>query len=280
MANLTQHMQLITLALLVSLSAISILLLRRSIHCRLANARSESLQQLINLKGLIRLTQNHRGLSYRVLNGDTSQQTELKSIERAIDAQAELLTALQTIDSVADYWQGFSDHWQRLKQHNLEVTADNNLEQHNRLISGLLSIAEDLIEHGHWCDLEFKDQQSDTLTLIDLLISAEWIGQARALGSGILAAGNSTSVERIRMNFLKNKLLVHVSESKEVINLPLTTLIEMIDQHLLAEEPTPLSSNEYFEVATRSIGILMERFDRIAAELADRQNRQLRLYPE
>jgi len=75
-------------------------------------------------------------------------------------------------------------------------------------------------------------------------------------------------------------LLGHVSESKEIINLPLTTLVEMIDQHLLAEEPAPLSSNEYFEVATRSIGILMERFDRIAAELADRQNRQLRLYPE
>jgi len=270
MANLTQHMQLITLALLVSLSAISILLLRRSIHCRLANARSESLQQLINLKGLIRLTQNHRGLSYRVLNGDASQQTELKSLERAIDAQAELLTALQTIDSVADYWQGFSDHWQRLKQHNLEVTADNNLEQHNRLISGLLSIAEDLIEHGHWCDLEFKDQQSNIHTLIDLLISAEWLGQARALGSGILASGRCTSVERIRMNFLKSKLLEQLHCTDRNLQPPLSNLIEIIELNFLTEGSESISSQHYFESATRTIDILMEHFDRTTDALSCR----------
>ena len=280
MAYLTQQLPFITFGLLIVFACFSIFMLRRQTECRLNAARKESLQQIINLKNLIKLTQNHRGISYRVLNSDPSRRNELTTIEKQIESLLSELNELNNLEVTIEYWTSFCDHWSRLKTHNLTISADNNLEQHNRLINVLLVIVEDLSEYGHWQDINPQGQPLQIQQLINLLTVAEWVGQARALGSGILASGNSTSVERIRMHFLKSKLLEHESVCGEFTHFPLTPLIEMIDQHLLAEEPTSLSSNEYFEIASRTIAILMERFDHIAAELTDRQNRQLRLYPE
>jgi len=82
------------------------------------------------------------------------------------------------------------------------------------------------------------------------------------------------------MNFLKSKLLEHTHISDQFIQQPLMTMVEMIDQNLLAEGAASISSNEYFEIASRAIDILMENFDRSAAELTDNDKQQVKLYSE
>lgn len=261
MSYITSHLQIITLILILFLSLIAFVFLTRKTECELQKKRNHSLLLLRQTKNLMRAMQTHRGISYRVLNSDNSKRSELKQLEQQITESADNLKELQDMPGIADYWQAFQDHWQRLHISNLNISADNNLQQHNKLISVLIAIAEDLMTGGHWLDNDQQQYQKPVQLLLVLLNSAEWVGQARALGAGILASGTCSSVERIRMSFLKNKLQQQQPLLPEHLHHPLQEMMMTIEEKLLTTQQSVADKDEYFIIATRIIDILMENFE-------------------
>ena len=263
MTFVAENIETLTSFSLIIFGLISYLFLSKNNVKTIHEEKFCSLTLIIILKDLIKNMQQHRGISYSVLNHNRSKISDLVLIETRIEQSSQRLKSLYSANNVADHWLAFQDHWQRLRQNNLFIEAEYNLEQHNRLINVLLFIVEDLMENNHWQDIDNNELAGDAKTLQSLLSTAEWIGQARALGSGILAAGNIESVERIRMNFLKEKLqhcLTTYDFSDECIQ-PLTEFIELIESAILKSSDESISSSEYFDKATVTIESYMQTFD-------------------
>ena len=231
--------------------------------------KRECLKHLLNLKKLMEYFQYHRGLSARYLNGKTSVAHELREKQRLIAQVLPSLALLARNSSLSEHWQSLLDHWQRLFANNLNIPADDNLEQHNRLINTLLCLIEDVTELRYWSS---RDHHQGIGSIVAILHTTEWIGQARALGSGILAANSNNASDHSQMNFLQTKLescLQYHGSNKESLN-KLLQLSKVISQTFLQQPENTkatISSSEYFSIASAAIESYLIEFDAIMKRL-------------
>lgn len=219
------------------------------------------IELLMQLRTLLMLTQKHRGASYGALRGDDQLKHSLSTIEQPL---------LKVIESIQhhpylhqqEHWLAYQDHWQRLHLNNLQLDAENNLAQHNQLISVLLYLLEDIAEQTRLNELA-----SDELSKLwrELPRTAELVGQARVLGSGILAEGKADTVHKIRMRFVRGKLQEYANQHPAQSD-QLARLLTVIDQQILSEQPcandeTHMSASDYFELSTRAIEPFFRQMD-------------------
>jgi hypothetical protein len=260
-----------SIAVLILL-AITFTLLRQQ-YQRKKQLRGECLKHLLHLKKLMEHFQYHRGLSARYLNGKTEVADELRERQRLIAQVLPSMALLARHSSLSEHWQSLLDHWQRLFVNNLVLTPEDNLEQHNRLINTLLYLIEDVTELGYWSGHDYNQGIS---SIVAILNTTEWIGQARALGSGMLAAHshcNSMSTnDQSQMNLIQIKLelcLQQHSSNKESLS-KLFQLNEVISQTFLQrpkDNETAISSSDYFVIASDAIESYLIEFDDIMGRL-------------
>lgn len=241
-------------------------LLHQSKKIKTRRLQKEGLERLLNLKSLLMLVQRHRGMSYSVLMGDSALRNDITQVEQNISRCNEQLQSLGQHPRHRDYWLSFFDHWSRLQRNNLTLAAENNREQHNQIISVLLYLIEDVAEYARLSEL-----CEDPLQHIwrDLPRTAEWIGQARVLGSGMLAAGHYERVDKIRISFIRSKLAGYI-ESERIQGSRLNELVTVIDQQLLQDEQQKLSSKAYFDLSTQAMEPLFQSMDQGLKKLGNR----------
>ena len=225
--------------------------------------RAEGLAQLKGLRQLLEHLQQHRGLSTGYLGGDHSL------IRKVEQARATIRSDLNNLDASGlaehDRWVSLTDHWSRLEHTALSLPVGDNLKQHNQLIANLLQLIEDIAARYQ---LLFVNHPGDGVGTLwrELLYTTEWLGQARALGTGIAAAGQSTGVERIRLSFLCERIqaLSYVAHSKlqdqgrlqslQEASRTVGTLLSVIEGEFLSEAAPKLPATAYFDQATQAIG--------------------------
>jgi hypothetical protein len=249
----------------------------RQKHQKKQQLKEECLKHLLRLKKLMELFQYHRGLSARYLNGKTEVAHELRQKQRLIAQVLPSMALLARHSSLSEHWQSLLDHWQRLFANNLLLSPEDNLEQHNRLIHTLLYLIEDVTELSYWSN---RDHHQGIGSIVAILHTTEWIGQARALGSGILAAnkdgGRINSNDQSQMNLIQTKLelcLQQHSSNKESLE-KLFQLNEIISQTFLlpSKNSQPLiNSSDYFIIASDAIESYLIEFDGIMERLTQPQ---------
>ncbi len=231
--------------------------------------KQECLKHLLRLKKLMEYFQYHRGLSARYLNGNTEVAHELREKQRLIAQVLPSLALLARHSSLSEHWQSLLDHWQRLFANNLLLTPADNLEQHNRLINTLLYLIEDVTELGYWSS---RDHRKGIGSIVAILHTTEWIGQARALGSGMLAANKTCDNDQSQMNLIQVKLehcLQQHSSNKESLD-KLFQLKATINNTFLQShksEKAPIDSSDYFVIASDAIESYLVEFDSIMERL-------------
>lgn len=231
--------------------------------------KSECLKHLLRLKKLMEYFQYHRGLSARYLNGKTEVSDELREKQRLIAQVLPSLALLARHSSLSEHWQALLDHWQRLFANNLSLTPEDNLAQHNRLINTLLYLIEDVTELGYWST---RDHHKGIGSIVAILHTTEWIGQARALGSGMLAANKRCDNDQSQMNLIQVKLelcLQQHSSNQESLD-KLFQLKEIINQTFLQpldDTSASISSHDYFVIASDAIESYLIEFDSIMGRL-------------
>jgi hypothetical protein len=229
--------------------------------------KAEYWQYLLHLKKLLGYFQYHRGLSYRYLNGQQSTAGEITEKQRLIAQELPSLALLARHPQLAEHWQALLDHWQRLQQSNLTLAMTDNLAQHNRLINTLLYLIEDVTELSSWSSKERKGLES----VFAILQTTEWLGQARALGSGMLTAQQFSQAEQGQMGFIQGKLQdclqLHTS-NKESLN-KLLTLSQHISGHFIDPQSnkSELTGSQYFNLASSVIDSYMTELDAIISRL-------------
>ncbi|WP_430461058.1 hypothetical protein ACQUQU_17790 [Thalassolituus sp. LLYu03] len=246
---------LVLLALLVSGGLI--LLFRQLRRSLITSRQRTGVQQLMLIKQLLVLTQRHRGASYGAIKGDTQLRTTVAELERAMEQQIRQLSPLADAGRQQDHWLAFADHWSRLQRNNLSTDAENNLAQHNQLIGVLLYLLEDVAESS-W--LTEAGQEPMTWLWRDLPRAAELVGQARVLGSGIMAEGTTDSVHKIRMRFVRSRLEQVMTEQARG-NEKLQELMTVIDQQILQESAQRMGAKAYFDLSTQAMEPFFQRID-------------------
>lgn len=113
----------------------------------------------------------------------------------------------------------------------------------------------------------------------EVVQAAEWAGQARALGTGIAAAGRSSAEQRVRLRFLYQKIeqlagsafatlqpqceLFHLAQRQRVIE----DFLLCIEQELLGREQPTIAAKTYFQRATQAIDELLALVDTALLQL-------------
>jgi ABC-type multidrug transport system fused ATPase/permease subunit len=264
----------------VTISAIAVLLLLaitfivlRQQYQKKQQLRQECFKHLLRLKKLMVYFQYHRGLSARYLNGQTDVADELREKQRLIAQVLPSMALLARHSSLSEHWQSLLDHWQRLFVNNLLLTPEDNLEQHNRLIYTLLHLIEDVTELGYWSS---RDHNKGIGSIVAILHTTEWIGQARALGSGMLAANKCRDNDQSQMHLIQAKLehcLQQHSSNKESLS-KLFQLNEIISQTFLQSSKNSkalINSSDYFIIASDAIESYLIEFDGIMERLTQSQ---------
>jgi len=151
------------------------------------------LQPAIGMLKLVRLTQEHRGMSAAILNGDLSKQADRAERQKAIDALYVVLDEqLQPLGQpeVQGQLRRLRTDWQGLAQQvsATALSAPDSLQRHTRLVQQLLEVVEDeAAVSGLALDADAASYYLITAALHDLPRMTEKLGLARARGVGMLA---------------------------------------------------------------------------------------------
>jgi hypothetical protein len=275
--------------LLVAVTALStLILLFYGLHRRLQRQKRQHIQlnirQLALLRALISGFQRHRGLSNGVLCGDASLSHDLVTARQGL---AQHIRAAQEFDSThRDAWNSLIDHWSRMREGRSSDRA-NNLAQHHLIIRNSIFLMEDVASE---IDLTEGRAELGYLPCIwrEVVQAAEWAGQARALGTGIAAAGQSSAEQRVRMRFLYQKIellagTAFATLQRHATNHPQADVFRLqhreqvvedflrcTKEELLDQEQPVIAAKIYFQRATQGIDELLALVDAALAQLQPR----------
>ena len=222
------------------------------------------LECLLFLKMFLMLVQQHRGTTTGYLSGDASLKGNVEGIEYKL---RDLLRSDNTFSVLSSdaRWIGIKDHWSRLSGNYTALGKKDNLQQHNTMISHLLYLIEDIADHYRLIDLQ-ADVKLAALWK-EALTAAEYIGQARAIGTGVAAAKECDSVSRIRLLYLHDKIISSLNSGGSSVAGGQNEQLAIADfttelKKLTSEQPLRVTSNEYYQLATNALDGIYTQFDK------------------
>lgn len=264
---------LIAALLLLAATALLTVLHRRHRH-QTRQRQRRGIGLLGAMRTLLSDIQKHRGLTTGFHGGDASLLPQIQRLQGQIGGTVAGVQRGGSWVQQNERWQGIAEHWGRLAAGFRHLDQEQNLSQHNRLISNLLYLIEDAAE-AHQLHQLGEDIAAVGLIWKELLVTAEYIGQARALGTGVTAAGRCSSVSRIRLNYLRKRIDETTRASWAHIEIAagvkgkLNELLRCIEEEVLAERPT-IAAQSYFRLATDTLDGVFDQFDREVNALQSR----------
>ena len=159
------------------------------------------IQMLKPVNKLVQLTQQHRGLSSGVLNGNEAMK------EKRAAKEKEVAAALQTTDAALSatiralpQWRKIQEDWQAISRDGLSWTAPENIKRHTAVISQILTFMVDIADETELT----LDPAMDTYYMMDTVVAKmpamlERLGVSRARGTGVLTKKELSAQMRIDM---------------------------------------------------------------------------------
>lgn len=211
------------------------------------------------LRSLLTYIQQHRGLTTGYINGNFAAKVDIETLEATIKR------TISAVDGAGEWmhdnvkWSSLIDHWSRLSALYTQGDADKNFKQHNILIANLLYLIDDVADVHHLTKLTGDTMDTDWRYLLSI---AEYIGQARALGTGVAAKRECSSVLRIQLNHLRNKIASSIDSTwPDQSRTEIQYLLHCIETQLIVDRPS-IEAGDYFKLATRCIEHVLNQFDR------------------
>jgi nitrate/nitrite sensing protein len=226
------------------------------------------LSWLQSLRRLLSHIQQHRGLSNGFLNGGKDLLKDIHPLQRKISVDIGNIACIDAWIESNERWQSITQHWARLAGGFERNSAENNLTQHNNLIQSVLYLIDDMAQFHDLLLLKDEHNRPFHLSWRELLSAAEFIGQARAIGTGVAAAGSCDSISRIRLNYLCQKInenttrVWHDLAPQESQRLSVDKLIACIDEQVVHER-VGIQAADFFDVASQALDSLHEQYDSI-----------------
>ena len=251
-------------------------------EAELASTRQEvaGLQPSAALLKLIRLTQQHRGLTATVLGGKAEAEGQRAERQREVDqALGEFAALAAGIEDpkFAEGWQQVQQQWKTLSAQvaQRQMAAPASFAGHSALVELQLDLHGRIVSHyGLDLDPEPVSYHLVIATMTQLPQLAEQLGKLRGSGAGILARGQATVADRAMLGGLSEsargemhrllatleRALEHDPALRERMAGPIEQARagvertrEMLRTELIEAEALTLSSAEYFQATTKAI---------------------------
>jgi methyl-accepting chemotaxis protein len=173
-----------------------------------AKLETQGIQPTQNLLELVRLLQKHRGLSARLLSGDTQaaaqREATKKEANQVVSTLDPMIKAIPN-EAINNNWDEITLHWRKLQAQvdKAEIPAPQSFQEHSNTIEDYLTLNDKLADQfGLTLDPDAK-----TYFMIQAFIYAnpaltETLGKLRALGSAALVAKQATPAELQRISGL------------------------------------------------------------------------------
>ncbi|MDG3087504.1 nitrate- and nitrite sensing domain-containing protein [Vibrio hannami] len=255
-------MDYIQLAIFGTCIIIAICLLLVVVHVRTnrlyKSQLSEGLTQLQKLKKLLTLLQQHRGLVNGYLCGDKSLYSQIQVLQKEISSVSNTLFANEKWSKGVAEWKSIEKDFKSLSVNYEKLEPSQSFQKHCAVITHLLDLIDDCGEHYSLYDLKDTENRSVRYLWRELLVTIEYIGQARAIGTGVAASGECNSVDRIKLNYLQQ--VIGAIRQEDRSRCPVSPLIDLIQNEIVVEKPK-LSAATYFKEATHAMENALKIFD-------------------
>lgn len=239
------------------------------------------LKQINLLTQIIAFTQAHRGVSSAILNGDKSMSFKLKELKQKISSVTRLIHH-QDLKFTHPRWESYLDHWHRLEQKsdftNDTFTVLENFNQHTKLIENLLYLLEDVAEDHKLNGNQLTALPNIGFTWRELIRTAEYVGQSRAIGVGIATSQFISQVDKIRLTYLlqqientKTHVLANLSAFEpytfeqtnqiKTANTKLTELHDTINFSLIGTDKITIEPSAYFDLCSQTMSAISSVFN-------------------
>ena len=251
-------------------------------EAELASTRQEvaGLQPSAALLKLIRLTQQHRGLTATVLGGKAEAEGQRAERQREVDqALGEFAALAAGIEDpkFAEGWQQVQQQWKTLSAQvaQRQLAAPASFAGHSALVELQLDLHGRIVSHyGLDLDPEPLSYHLVIATMTQLPQLTEQLGKLRGSGAGILARGQATVADRAMLGGLSEsargemhrllatleRALEHDPALRERMAGPIEQARagvertrEMLRTDLIEAEALTLPSAEYFQATTKAI---------------------------
>lgn len=254
---------------------------RESLATRLEGIRVNRL-----VKQLLVDLQQHRGMVNAFLSGDKSFKLRIEQKQTAIGQDIAALDAahLQGL-LTAKRWESIRNDWQALRREVLALPAEVSFRRHSELIRAVLYSMGDVAERSQIAGACAADT-----SLVDALWNklpsvAESLGQARGIGASVAAKNYCSSVARIKLRFLEERVsetmvrvnneLTHVdlngtasfTQAWKETHAAVQEFLKLLDEKLLKEERPTIDAEHYFSAGTKAMDAVFHAFDQASAAL-------------
>ncbi|MDO7086417.1 hypothetical protein WNY51_00695 [Pseudocolwellia sp. AS88] len=266
-----EHIFIIVVGLFIII-AFSIRVAKRS---KIKKSQLQGITYITQLKPLISLVQQHRGLTSAWLNGDENVKPKLVNLQNEIKQVIHLLN--KTDLQANERWMSFYDHWQRMLEFKIKPSVSNSFDQHCSLIKNLSYLLEDTSESYFLTSEHHKGFPNIGYTWRELIVLTENIGQARAIGTGVSVQKHCSSVDKIRLSFLAENMtkvstgtlnnLHYLSDEIEkhnnhiqIARSKIQELTLVIAKELVNSTDITIESQDYFSMASNTISAFDDIF--------------------
>lgn len=221
------------------------------------------------LLGLVRAIQQHRGLSSGWLAGERSFEQRLHERRQEIDRHLNQLTEIAKLETAMprpcfthQNLVLFRFQWRELVEDLPSLSIDQSIARHSLMISRALDWLSSLGEAR--IELAVPDRVSAGLVRNHadrLPMLAEYLGQVRAVGSGVAARQQCSPVARVRLRYLTTRAEMLLKEAHAAAQdaqsnaaaKAVTELLGVVRRQMLDTGTIKIKADNYFETATRAI---------------------------
>jgi methyl-accepting chemotaxis protein len=190
------------IALVLAALPTTLFVLEASRSVQAAQRESEGVSPIKAVLRAMQLTQQHRGLTAMMLNGNTEAEHKRAAKQKETDAAYEWVASaasgLRREDSIAA-WQAGTQEWAILREKaaTKSLTAPESFASHTQLIQHLMQTI-DLFSDDYGMSV---DPDLDSTQLIRAMVYAmpevtESLGKSRAKGAALLASKTATATDR------------------------------------------------------------------------------------
>lgn len=238
--------------------------------------KNEGINNIILLNSLINHIQEHRGLTIAWLNGDDSVKNKIECLKVNISEKKQQLSI--TLVHKNERYEAFSDHWQRLFKLDKSTSISNSFDQHTMMIRNLAYLLEDTAEQFHLTTNYINELDNIGYVWRELILAIESIGQCRAIGTGVATLKFCSSVDKIRLEFLIQRMtylcehtiqnLSYLEAEKanhsklvKIATDSTNQLISTMSKELVNTEKVTIDNSEYFSLASMAMSKMSAIFE-------------------
>ncbi|WP_017754247.1 methyl-accepting chemotaxis protein [Calidifontibacillus oryziterrae] len=267
----------------------SLALIVYNIHNDINFAKSEQigLEGNMKLQALVQNVQQHRGLSAGFLGGNKGNKEKMaekqEQIQSNIEAIEQYLTSNQEVTLHSDDWKIIRANWDSLRNEVETLTAPQSFDRHTNLIATVLTLASAISDSTNLSlDSDVIRHHLSRIITNELINATEYMGQARAVGSNVLAAKTITTDQQFKLSYQSQLMAQNLSGAEHSMGIVLNAneearqnisaqynesmnasknFSQLISNEILNANEFTYDSTKYFDEATVAIDTIFTVID-------------------